>query len=132
MRVTPHTASISAVRAPSINSQGRKRFVVLPDTKPDAASLPTSRIRIPPHVVYRGFPSETVVFNLQTGKYHGLNATAGKMLEALERGSCVSDAAAALAEDYDQPKAVIEQDICELCNGLLARGLIELDGDFPR
>jgi hypothetical protein len=28
-------------------------------------------------------PLGTVVLNLQTGRYHGLNATAGSMLEAL-------------------------------------------------
>jgi hypothetical protein len=71
------------------------------------------------------------VFNLQTGKYHGLNATAGSMLEALEQASCLRDAAVAVAEEYAQPPAVVERDMCELCDGLLARGLIELDGDSP-
>jgi Coenzyme PQQ synthesis protein D (PqqD) len=79
----------------------------------------------PQHVVYRSFPSETVVLNLQTGQYHGLNATAGSMLEALKRTSCVRDAAVAVATEYAQPQAVVEQDMCELCNALLARGLIE-------
>jgi hypothetical protein len=100
-----------------------------PDTLPSTSSLLTSRIRVPHHVVYRSFPAETVVLNLHTGKYHGLNATAGGMLEALERASCVRDAAVAVAESYEQPQAIVEQDICQLCNALLARGLIELDGD---
>jgi hypothetical protein len=99
---------------------------MLSSTMPNtAAPLPTSRIRVPQHVVYRSFPSETVVLNLQTGKYHGLNATAGSMLEALERASCVGDAAAAVAEQYEQPQATVEQDLCELCNALLSRGLVE-------
>jgi len=74
--------------------------------------LPTSRITIPDHVVYRSFPSETVVLNLQTGKYHGLNATAGSMFEVLQRSSSVRDAAAAVAEEYAQPQAIVEQDMC--------------------
>jgi Coenzyme PQQ synthesis protein D (PqqD) len=98
-------------------------------TMPSASTLPTSRIRVPEHVVYRGFPSETVMLNLQTGRYHGLNATAAGMLEALERTSCVHDAAAAAAGEYAQPQATVERDMCELCNALLARGLIELDGE---
>jgi hypothetical protein len=97
------------------------------NTMPNAASLPTSRVRVPKHVLYRSFPSETVVLNLQTGKYHGLNATAGSMLEALQRTPCVHDAAVAVAGEYKQPQATVEQDMCELCNALLARGLIELD-----
>ncbi len=94
-----------------------------------AASLPASKVRVPQHVVYRRLPSETVVFNLQTGKYHGLNATAGNMLEALEQASCLREAAVAVAGEYTQPQAVVERDMCQLCEGLLARGLIELDGD---
>ncbi len=94
-----------------------------------AATLPTAKIRVPQHVVYRRLPSETVVFNLQTGKYHGLNATAGSMLEALASARSVRDAATAMAGEYSQPQAMVERDMCELCEGLLARGLIELDGD---
>jgi hypothetical protein len=96
---------------------------------PNPTSLPTSKIRIPQHVVYRSFSSEIVVLNLQTGQYHGLNATAGSMFEALMQSSCVRDAVAAVAAEYAQPQATVEQDMYELCSGLLARGLIELDAE---
>jgi len=99
-----------------------------PNTMSDTSSLPEARIRVPQHVVYRSFPSETVVLNLQTGKYHGLNATAGRMLEALEKAPCVRDAAAAVADGYEQSQPVVEKDMCELCRLLLDRGLIEIDG----
>jgi hypothetical protein len=102
------------------------------DILPNATSLPTSRVRVPGHVMYRGFPVETVVLNLQTGKYHGLNATAGRMLEALERALTVRDAATMVAAEYAQPQATVEQDMYELCNALLARGLIELDDESER
>lgn len=32
-----------------------------------------SQARVPRHVVYRDFVNETVVLNLETGTYHGLN-----------------------------------------------------------
>jgi hypothetical protein len=99
-----------------------------PDTMPDTLLLATSSIRVPRHVVYRSFPSESVVLNLQTGKYHGLNATAGGMLEALEKAPCVKDAATSLSDRYNQSMEVIEKDIRELCALLLERGLIEVDG----
>jgi Coenzyme PQQ synthesis protein D (PqqD) len=111
---------------------------MLPSTMPDrtpsetmrsVCALPTSRITVPDHVAHRSLPSETVVLNLQTGRYHGLNPTAGSMLEALERATCVRDAAAAVAEEYAQPPAIVERDMCDLCEALLARGLIELDGE---
>jgi hypothetical protein len=101
---------------------------MIPRTVPDTTSLLAAKVKVPQHVVYRSFPSETVVLNLQTGKYHGLNATAGRMLEALERADCVRDAAAEMAAGYEQPQSVIEVDLCELCTSLLERGLIETDG----
>jgi hypothetical protein len=94
----------------------------------DTASLLASKITVPQHVVYRNFPAETVVLNLQTGKYHGLNASAGRMLDVLVGSDCVSVAAASLAQSYGQPREVIERDLCALCESLLARGLIEQDG----
>jgi hypothetical protein len=99
-----------------------------PDTMSNAASLLASNIKVPQHVVYRSFPSETVVLNLETCKYHGLNPTAGQMLDALQQAPCLRDAAAALAERYDQSQSVIERDMCELCQLLLERGLVEVDG----
>jgi Coenzyme PQQ synthesis protein D (PqqD) len=100
---------------------------MIPPTVPDTPSLLRAKVKVPQHVVYRSFPSETVVLNLQTGKYHGLNATAGRMLDALERSDCVRDAAAELAAAYGQPQDVIEDDLCVLCTSLLERGLIETD-----
>jgi hypothetical protein len=98
------------------------------DTTLNVPLMLNSRTSVPQHVVYRSFPSETVVLNLETGKYHGLNATAGRMLEALEKAETVGDAAVELAASYDQAQAAIELDLCELCNALLERGLIDIDG----
>jgi hypothetical protein len=99
-----------------------------PNTASATTSLPEAKITVPQHVVYRSFPSETVVLNLNTGKYHGLNATAGRMLDALAKAPSVRAAAAAVADGYEQPQALVEQDMCELCRLLLDRGLVEIDG----
>lgn len=104
---------------------------MMPHTVNSTSSLLASKVTVPQHVVYRSFPAETVVLNLETGKYHGLNATAGSMLEALERADCVRDAAGTLATNYEQDPSVIEQDLCELCQSLLERGLIETDNGSP-
>jgi hypothetical protein len=98
------------------------------DAIPKHSSLLEAKVQIPQHVVYRSFPSETVVLNLQTGKYHGLNATAGQMLEQLELADSVRDAATAVAASFDLPATTIEADMCELCEALLKRGLLEAEG----
>jgi DNA gyrase inhibitor GyrI len=87
-----------------------------------------AKVTVPQSVVFRSFPTETVVLNLQTGKYHGLNPTAGKMLQALTEADSVREAAATVAVEYDAPAETIEVDVCDLCENLLDRGLIERDG----
>jgi hypothetical protein len=104
---------------------------MIPDPVSSTSSLLELKVKVPQHVVYRSFPSETVVLNLQTGKYHGLNATAGRMITAMERAACVRDAAAEIAEIYKQPLDSVERDMCVLCSSLLERGLIEAD-DKPK
>jgi hypothetical protein len=88
-----------------------------------------SRVRVPEHVVYRDFPDETVILNLQSGMYHGLNATAAKMLETLSSAASVDAAIEELAALFEQPREVIEPDVLALCNTLAERGLISHDGD---
>lgn len=94
--------------------------------KPQSPDLLGATARVPQHVVHRSFAHETVVLNLKTGRYHGLNPTAGRMLAELETGLPVGDIAATLAEVYERPVDEIERDLVELCLDLLERGLIEL------
>jgi hypothetical protein len=86
--------------------------------------LLAARARLPQHVVHRSFVSETVVLNLRTGKYHGLNPTAGKMLEALEAAPTVGDAVPVLVGEYGLELEQIQSDLLALTRGLLERGLI--------
>jgi hypothetical protein len=100
------------------------------ETSPDRASgapdLPLDgKLRVPDHVVYRSFPGETVALNLNTGRYHGLNPVAGRMIEVLAESEGLSAAATALAAEYGQPPERIEADLRKLCTDLAARGLIE-------
>jgi hypothetical protein len=87
------------------------------------------RARLPQHVVHRSFVAETVVLNLRTGKYHGLNPTAGKMLETLESSPTVGDAVPVLAGEYGLQQEQIQSDLLALTRGLLERGLIETVDD---
>jgi Coenzyme PQQ synthesis protein D (PqqD) len=87
---------------------------------------PTAHARIPDHVVYRAFATETVILNLETGKYHGLNPTGGRMLDLLSQDRTVADASRRLAEEYGRPVEEIERDLSDFCVQLADRGLIEL------
>jgi hypothetical protein len=93
----------------------------------DEKALLGNRVSVPEHVVYREFPDETVILNLESGRYHGLNATAAHMLEVLDSGVVVRDAIDALAREYEQPRELIEKDVLALCEALHERGLIARD-----
>ncbi|MEA2440576.1 MAG: hypothetical protein QOH76_2000 [Thermoleophilaceae bacterium] len=86
-----------------------------------------AQVRVPEHVVYREFQDETVILNLDSGNYHGLNATAAKMVETLGSAARVSDAIDSLAAEFQQPREVIERDVVALCRSLEERGLIVRD-----
>jgi hypothetical protein len=90
-------------------------------------SLLNADVRFPEHVVFRSFATETVALNLRTGKFHGLNVTAGRMVELLGRSHQPRDAIAPLAAEYDVPEAQIEQDLEALLALLLERELIQVD-----
>jgi Coenzyme PQQ synthesis protein D (PqqD) len=85
-----------------------------------------ARARVPEHVVYRTFVRETVVLNLETGRYQGLNVTGGRILDLLVADETVGGAAQRLAEEYRRPLGDVERDVCEFCEDLLDRGLIEM------
>src|SRR5580692_562474 len=89
----------------------------------------SSRASVPAHVVHRNFVQETVILNLATGTYHGLNPTGGKMLETLGVAATVGEAAATLAAYYRQPQASLEEDLYKFCLDLHERGLVELAHD---
>jgi coenzyme PQQ synthesis protein D (PqqD) len=84
------------------------------------------RASISPEVVYREFPSETVLLNLATQTYHGLNPVGGRMLARLEQGGPIGAAVPALAAEFDQPPETVARDLAQLCRALHERGLIEL------
>jgi hypothetical protein len=98
----------------------------------DDQALLRTRVRVPEHVVYRDFADETVILNLESGMYHGLNATAAKMLETLEKGTSVGEAVESLAAEFGQPRDVIERDVLALCQTLGERGLIAHDAGDAR
>jgi hypothetical protein len=96
-------------------------------TSPTDQTLLASRVLLPQHVVHRSFVAETVVLNLRTGKYHGLNVTAGRMLEALESRPTVGDSVPPLAAEFGVEEEQIRSDLLTLCRGLLERGLIQIE-----
>jgi hypothetical protein len=88
------------------------------------SELLQAELRLSDNVVYRDFASETVVLNLQTGQYHGLNPTAGEMLAALDETGSIELAANRIAERHEVDLSRVQNDLCDLCERFMQRGLI--------
>ena len=97
------------------------------DTTSTPEDLTAARVAIPQTVVYRTFVHETIVLNLETGLYHGLNSTGGKMLDTLRAVGVIGDAARALATEFDVPLEEIRQDLSVFCQELISRGLLAIE-----
>jgi hypothetical protein len=94
------------------------------DLMAEERSLLRTRLRVPKHVVYREFAVETVILNVERGSYHGLNATGGQMLTAINTAETVDAAAQMIAKRYHRPLSEVRADICDLCARLLDRELL--------
>src|SRR3954464_1544511 len=99
----------------------------------DRAAELDQKAVIPEHVVYRTFVSETVVLNLQSGLYHGINASGGRMMDLMDQKPTLREVAAGVpagvgrpAEEFGRPVEEMEQDLLAFCADLQARGLVEL------
>ena len=88
-----------------------------------------ARVILPRHVAVRRVGDETVVLNLQTGNYHGLDEAGGAFLEALQRTGHIGAAVDELTVAYAADRQRISADMETFCGQLADRGLIEIDRD---
>ncbi|MFL5845920.1 MAG: PqqD family protein [Solirubrobacteraceae bacterium] len=86
-----------------------------------------SRVAPVRDVAHREIAEQTVAVNLQTGRYHALNDTGGRMLTELLAGPTVGDAVERLASVYAVQRDVLERDVLALCDALADRGLVTVE-----
>jgi hypothetical protein len=89
-------------------------------------NLSSARARVPTNIVSRAFPSELVLLNLQTGQYHSLNPTAGRMFDAVQ-AEPLGVAAARLSKELGETRTRVESDLVRLVLDLEERGLVEIE-----
>jgi hypothetical protein len=86
-----------------------------------------SRAVLPEGVVYREFEAETLLLNLRTGTYHGVNATGARLLALLgESDGDVRLAIERLAAECGIAPDDVAADLAAFCAELAERGLLEV------
>lgn len=92
----------------------------------DWDSVKECRAEVPQRVVYRRLATETVLLNIQTGHYYGMDETGGRFFEVLREAGSLASAVDSLSQEFDAPIEQIRLDMLHYCSELLAHGLIEL------
>ena len=81
-------------------------------------------------VVAREVAGETVLLNLESGTYFGLNETGGMVWQLLDEGSAtLEDICTAIEEEYDIAREDIESDVLALAEDLFEHGLLMIEED---
>jgi len=82
-------------------------------------------LRIRPDVVFRQLDDETVLLDLKSGTYFGLNTVGTRIWQLLGAQAKLSGILETLAGEYDTERDELERDLLALANELCERGLTE-------
>ncbi len=83
-----------------------------------------ARLQIPEQVVTRQVGDETVLLNLESGTYFGLDPVGSRFLELLEAEGTLVAVLAKMLEEFDVTEAQLEADLLRLADEMLASGLL--------
>jgi hypothetical protein len=87
------------------------------------------RFRIADDVVFRDLAGESVLLNLSTGTYFGLDAVGTRLWHLLKEQGSAAAAIATLQREYDVDERRLQQDVAALISQLLAKGLLTTDAE---
>lgn len=83
------------------------------------------KLRVPPHVVTRRVGDETVLLNLHSETYFGLDDVGTAMLEELRAGHTEAVIVGNLLAQFDADHETLRADLAQLIERLLAADLLE-------
>ncbi len=84
----------------------------------------SDRVVVPEAVISRELDGETVVLNLETGVYFGLDGVATDLWNALKNGGRLEDAFNTMLQQYEVQPATLKDDLLLFVNQLASKGLL--------
>ena len=84
----------------------------------------TDGIRLSPDVVTREVSGETMLLNLASGTYYGLDPVGARFLSLVQQGKSALKARDVLLELYDVEPATLDQDLEALLESLSLNGIV--------
>jgi coenzyme PQQ synthesis protein D (PqqD) len=86
----------------------------------------TDRASVPSHVLVRFLEDESVLLNLETERYFGLDATGTRMWKAVTAAPEIKAAYEELLREYDVDPELLRSNLTELLGQLEGNGLLEV------
>jgi hypothetical protein len=85
-----------------------------------------ARLKVPEQVVTRQVGDETVLLNLESGTYFGLDPVGSRFLELLQAEGALVAVMDRMLEEFEVNEAQLEADLLQLADEMLASGLLEV------
>ena len=82
-------------------------------------------ISIPARVVFRDLEGESVLLDLESGRYYGLDEVGTLIWKMLREGASVAEIETGILEQYDTDRATVSRDVRRILDELAERSLIE-------
>jgi len=78
-------------------------------------------------VVAREVGGETMLLDLASGKYFGLNTVGGRFWQLIEAGQTAAQARDALLDEFEVEAAQLDSDLADLIRDLRESGLVTVE-----
>jgi hypothetical protein len=86
-------------------------------------------LRIADNVVFRNLAGESVLLNLDTGTYFGLDAVGTRLWNLVAEHRSTAQVINILLSEYDVDEPRLQTDVNTLIDQLLAKGLLRTDAE---
>ena len=87
----------------------------------------SDRVRVPDDVLISNLQEESVILNLNSERYFGLDNVGTRMLSALSTSNSIEAAYQQLLAEYDVDAQVLRQDMTLMIENLLQQGLLKIE-----
>ena len=86
----------------------------------------SQKVSVPGDVLVRNVAGDSVILNLKTETYFGLDEVGTRMWKSLKQGKTIHDAYESLIREYDVDPAILRGDFRKLIEDLANHGLLDL------
>ena len=86
----------------------------------------SAKVSIPTQVMARTVGDETVILDLASGTYYGLDPVGARMWQLMSEGQPLAAVCETMLDEYEVTREALEGDILRLTEELRAKGLVSL------